>query len=274
MGRMIRSRPDSQSADDSGVYDIEDVSALAPPLPGEVIVTETVDRLIDMLAAELVAQAMFSMRTSGEFHIALSGGSTPQPLYDRLMYDPNYRQFPWEQTHIWIVDERCVEWDDAQSNFGMIRETIVVHSGIPMSHVHPIKATLPDAADDYESQLRETLECRARGSDRLDFVLLGMGADGHTASLFPHNEVLRETKRLVCAVEAPHAQPPQRITMTYPLINAARTVAVVVTGEKKAATLDRVAIGREPIDELPIRGVAPLDGELKWFLDAAACGGR
>lgn len=271
---MIRSGADSQSADDSEVYDIEDLSALTPPLPGEVIVTETVDRLIDLLAAELMAQAMLSMRTSGEFHIALSGGSTPQPFYERLMYDPNYRQFPWAHTHIWIVDERRVDLDHAQSNFRMIRETIVDHSGIPMSHVHPIKATSPDAADEYESQLRETLGCRARGSDRLDFVLLGMGADGHTASLFPHNEVLHETKKLVRAVEEPHAQPPERITMTYPLINAARTVAVVVAGEKKAPTVDRVAIGREPIDELPIRGVAPRDGDLKWFLDAAACGAR
>ena len=104
-------------------------------------------------------------------------------------------------------------------------------------HPVPVAARRPDA--DYETHLREVLQWRQPGHDRLDFVLLGMGADGHTASLFPFNEALGETKRLVCGVTAPNADPPDRVTMTYPLINSARMIAVLVTGEGKAETVRR-----------------------------------
>ena len=102
-------------------------------------------------------------------------------------------------------------------------------------------------------------------------MLLGMGADGHTASLFPHHDVLSERGRLVRCVQESSAEPPRRVTMTFPLINAARVVAVLVTGAAKAATIRRIVQGSESIDELPIMGIRPGRGQLKWFLDAAAC---
>src|SRR5262245_59197569 len=218
---------------------------VAPPLPGQVILGENPDRVADLLAAEMVVQAKAAVRHFGDFQLALSGGTTPQLLYERLMYDPDFRQLPWQRTHLWLVDERCVPFDDARSNFRMINEIIVQHSDIPREQVHAIPAMSESADTEYEAQLREVLQWREPGEDRLDFVLLGMGPDGHTASLFPHHEALAEEKRLVRRVHALNAVPPQRVTMTYPLINAARVIAVLATGAGKAATLHRVAHGHD-----------------------------
>jgi len=269
---MIQRRSNLPKADDPKEYNLEESTLVGPPLPGEVIVSKTVDQLIDVLAAELVATAVICVRKFGDFHLALSGGNTPQPLYERLMYDPNCRNLPWANTHLWLVDERCVPLDDDRSNFRMINETIGTHSGIPAEQVHPIAAMSETADTDYESQLRQALQHREAGEDRLDFVLLGMGLDGHTASLFPQQEVLHERVHIVRRVEAEQADPPWRVTMTFPVINAARMVSVLVTGSAKAPMIQRLASGHETVDELPIKGVLPVQGELKWFLDAEACG--
>jgi 6-phosphogluconolactonase len=243
----------------------------APKLPGHVIAAQSVDDVIDKIAADLVVHAENCIRTFGDFHLALSGGSTPQPLYERLMYDPNYRRLPWRRTHLWLVDERCVPFDHPQSNFRIINETIVDHADIPSEQVHPMPAMSPQADVEYERQLRETLAWREKGQDRLDFVLLGMGTDGHTASLFPHTEALHEPERLVRFNFAANAAPHKRLTMTFPIINSARFIAVLVTGASKAAALRRVEGARDSIDDLPINGVAPLQGDLRWYLDAQAC---
>jgi 6-phosphogluconolactonase len=268
---MIKRQSQSRRAGDAQPYGLAGPSLAGPPLPGEVFVAQTIDQLLDLLAAELVAQAMVCQRRFGDFELALSGGSTPQPLYDRLMYDPNCRQLPWARTHLWLVDERGVSLDDDRSNFRMINETIVKHSGIPPEQVHPIDALSETADVDYEAQLREVLQWRQRGQDRLDFVLLGMGQDGHTASLFPHNDVLGERHRLMRRVDEPAAEPPDRVTMTFPLINSARMVAILVTGASKADTISRIAKGDMSVEQMPVTGVRPEQGVLKWFLDAEAC---
>ena len=269
---MIQPRSNVPKTNDSEEYGLEESTLEGPPLPGQVIASQTVEQLIDILAAELVAAAVMSVRRFGDFHLALSGGNTPQPLYERLMYDPNCRHLPWAHTHLWLVDERCVPVDDKRSNFRMINETIGTHSGIPTEQVHPIAAMSQTADTEYESQLRQALQHREPGEDRLDFVLLGMGLDGHTASLFPQQEVLHERVHIVRRVEAEQADPPWRVTMTFPVINAARMVAVLVTGSGKAPMIQRLASGHETVDDLPIKGVLPVQGELKWFLDAEACG--
>ena len=275
--RDRRSKPDFsafRAPPEGGVepYELGGPRIAAPPLPGEVIAMETVDELIDRLAADLVIHSENCVREFGDFHLALSGGTTPQPLYERLMYDPNCRRLPWRRTHLWLVDERCVPFDDAASNFRAIDETIVDHSDIPREQVHPIFALSERADEQYEAELRESLAWREKGQDRLDYVLLGMGADGHTASLFPHTEPLRERQRLVRFNVAPGATPGKRVTMTYPLINSARFVVVMVTGRAKAATLQRVVDAGLGADELPIKGVEPSSGELRWYVDAEACG--
>lgn len=260
-----------------------------PDLPGGVVVREGVDELVDAIAADLFIHANNCVRTFGSFHIALSGGSTPIPLYRRLMYDPNYRDLPWSKTHLWIVDERRVPFADEKSNFKMINELIGDHSGIPPEQVHPMFAMAPDADTEYERMLREELGWREKGQDRLDYVLLGMGSDGHTASLFPHSQALRdelttpEYSRLVRINEGENVTPPDRVTMTLRLINASRLIAVMVTGESKRSMLERVVkthqrareVGergptREEIEALPILGLSPLGGELRWYLDVPA----
>ncbi len=254
------------------IYGIDDEFPTPPELPGRIVIAPRADELIDKLAMELVLHAETCVREFGDFHLALSGGSTPEPLYRRLMYDPDFRKLPWRRTHLWIVDERCVPLDDERSNYRMIRETIVEHADIPREQVHPMSAEDPRADLAYEKELRETLGWRERGQDRLDYVLLGMGVDGHTASLFPRTEPLRERERLVRLNFAEDAEPHERITMTFPMINTARFIAVLVTGEKKAPTLERVAAGDATEEELPICGVRPREGQLVWYLDGAACG--
>lgn len=253
-------------------YDVEAPVPAGPPLPGQVVVAEDVDRLLDLLTAELIVHAKACVRRFGDFELALSGGSTPKPFYERLMYDPDARQIPWARTHLWQVDERAVPADDERCNFRLLKETIVDHSGIPPAQVHAMDGLSETADADYEAQLKEVLQWRERGEDVLDFVLLGMGDDGHTASLFPHSEVLAEQERLVASVTVPFAEPPQRVTLTYPALNAARFIAVLVTGTGKAEAIRRVARGEDSLEILPIKGIRPARGELKWFLDANAAG--
>lgn len=250
-----------------------------PALPGTVIVRDGVDDVVSAIASDLFIHAMNCVRAFGDFHLALSGGSTPVPLYTRLMTDPNYREMPWKRTHLWIVDERRVPFDDERSNFKMVSEIIADHADIPPEQVHPMFAMADDAADAYQQKLQEVLGWRERGQDRLDFVLLGMGSDGHTASLFPHSPALREeldehpsTGRLVRINAGANVTPPDRVTMTLRLLNASRFLAVMVTGEGKRAMVSRIASpsGAGPAD-LPVLGLKPLAGELRWYLDRAAC---
>lgn len=242
----------------------------AAGLAGTVVVKRDADEVIDALATDLLLHAINCVKAFESFHIALSGGSTPMPLYQRLMIDPSFRAFPWSHTHLWIVDERRVPFEDERSNFGAIRELIVDHSGIPKSHVHPMDTSRDDADVAYERELVSALAARGPGMDRLDFCLLGMGADAHTASLFPRSPALRETRRFVRLNDGPTVTPPPRITLTLPIINATRFIAVLVTGEAKRPTLQRVAAAHQPTEDLPIASVRPIGGELRWYLDRAA----
>lgn len=253
----------------------------APALPGTVIVRPDAADVLDALAGDMLAQAAACVRQFGDFHLALSGGSTPLPLYRMLMTDPAYRSFPWKKTHLWVVDERRVPFEDERSNYHQIHGLIVEHSDIPRSQVHPILATRDDADTHYEKALREALEWREKGQDRLDCVVLGMGADGHTASLFPRSRALRDRSmppRMVLVNSGPEVTPPDRVTMTQHLINASRFVAVLATGEGKRAMIARVAkatadgdLSIVTPDELPILSIRPKAGECRWYIDADAC---
>ena len=255
-------------------YGLIEVAAAVPGLPGQSVMTNTVEELLDHVARDLCRHAIMVVQDRGDFHLALSGGRTPQPLYERLMICPDCRLFPWRRTHLWLVDERCVPLGDPQSNFRAIEETLVEHADIPREQVHPIFAMSETADSDYERQINEAMAWREdEAQRRLDYVLLGMGEDGHTASLFPHTPALAEKKRWIRFNTCLDAQPAERVTMTFPIINAARFIAVMVTGARKAAMVQRVASGEESVEELPIMGVNPVDGELRWYLDRAAGAG-
>ncbi|HYD00513.1 MAG TPA: 6-phosphogluconolactonase [Phycisphaerales bacterium] len=253
----------------------------APKLPGHVVARHDAGDTLEALASDILSQAAACVRQFGDFHLALSGGSTPLPLYRMLMTDPAYRALPWRKTHLWIVDERRVPFDDERSNYHQIHGLIVEHSDIPKSQVHPMLATRDDADTHYEKALREALEWREKGQDRLDCVVLGVGADGHTASLFPRSRALRDRSsppRMVLINSGPEVTPPDRVTMTQHLLNAARFVAVLMTGESKRATVARIAaaqaagdLATDTPDDLPILAIRPKAGELRWYLDHEAC---
>jgi len=238
------------------------------------------DALFDDVATEVVSMALTAVGDRGGLHLALPGGSTPGPFYQRRVIDPRWRAMPWERTHLWIVDERRVPEDDERCNYRMIRETLIEHVPLRMRQCHPMPALAEDAAARYEQDLRRFVEPNSP-IPPLDFVLLGMGEDAHTASLFPNSAALLEAEALVAINAGANVTPPDRVTMTYRLLNAARRVAVLVAGRKKAAALRRVdeqlRTGRPDIANLPITGIAPLalakdPRALIWFLDTEAAG--
>ena len=247
-------------------------------LAGTVRVVSEADHLYDTLALALWRTASDAVDDRGSFHLALSGGSTPEPFYMRLVTDPRYRRIPWENTHIWVVDERRVPDDDDRSNFRMIRQRLADHVPTPKRFLHPIDALDENAADVYEREIRRVFQATASGGEPvcLDFVLLGMGDDAHTASLFSGSPAQGETKRWISFNDGPAVRPPPRITMTYPLLNAAREVAILVTGARKRAAIRRVEkqlneVGPDPL-KFPITAINPRRGHLTWYLDGAAAG--
>ena len=269
---MTEEQPADTASDVEPIeLEAEDFVSNPPQLAGFVEALKDPEAARELLAEHLVEHALECVRQFGDFHMALSGGSTPMPLYRNLMLDPKYRRMPWRKTHLWIVDERRVPFDDDKSNFKHINEIIGEHSDIPKGQLHPIEAMYDDADVRYEKELREALGWREKGQDRLDFVLLGMGPDGHTASLFPDSPAFDVTDRLMAMNDGPTVVPPERVTMTRTLINGARLVSVLVLGKGKAEMINRVATGNDEPRELPIKSIKPIGGALRWYLDEAAC---
>ncbi len=245
-------------------------------LRGKRIIEPDLDDLIDILAMDIMGIARNRAGLAGAFHLALSGGSTPRVLYQRLMIDPRFRGFPWQQTHLWIVDDRCVPFEDEKSNWKMIREMIVDHVPIPPAQVHPMMVLDPAGDVQYETALRAALGAQ-RVENRLDFILLGMGPDAHTASLFPCTPALNESQRWVVFNDGDTVVAPRpRLTMTYPIINSARNIAILATGESKFPTLQTITAAPDDVQQFPINGVRPSheDTQLTWYLDGPAAGDK
>lgn len=227
-----------------------------------------VEALIGGAARALVAEIQRALRTRVNFSCVLSGGHTPRPLYQALARDYG-DTIPWPRLHLFWSDERYVPQSDPQSNYRMVRESLLDLIAMPPSHVHPMPTDVPtpaEAAGVYEQTLRNHF---AMSSPRVDLVLLGMGADGHTASLFPGSPAVEEHSRWVVDVRAP-AEQIQRLTLTFPIINTAAVVFFLVTGNEKAESLRRALC--EPPDPLscPASGVRPVDGSVVWWVDEMA----
>lgn len=229
----------------------------------------------DALLTEAVVNAIielsaFSIKDHGEFHIALSGGSTPKSIY-KLMASEEFRsKLPWDKTHIYFGDERCVAEDHPDSNYLMARQAMLNHVPIAQDHVHPIRIDTQDlsaSAQLYEQELRTHLPS-SNAVAEFDLVLLGIGDDGHTASLFPDTAILNQMDKWVDAVYVEKFAA-WRISITYPVINAAKHVFVIAAGEGKSGILKEVLAGGEQDRRYPIQSVQP-SGELVWYLDVAA----
>lgn len=204
----------------------------------------------------------------GRFAICLSGGSTPRRLYQLLGEAPYREAIPWDRMHWFWGDERFVPWDHPDSNYRMAREALLAHVPAPEPNVHPIETTgdPADAARRYERMLKSYYGADTLDPSRplFDVQLLGMGPDGHTASLFPGTKVLDERQRWVAEVVG--AKPEARITLTYPTLEASRLTSFLVAGADKREALTRVLAGDA---ELPAARLRP-SGELVWYVDAQA----
>lgn len=222
-------------------------------------------------AQRLIECAARSIAARGRFHLALAGGSTPRGLYRRLASPEYARQVDWPRVHIYFGDERCVPPDYPDSNFRMAYETLLSHVPLPQAQIHAISAdpaTLPQDARAYGRLLSEQLPRSEDGVPQFDLILLGLGHDGHTASLFPGTPILGEREQPVAGVYAP-AVPPWRVSLTLPVLDHARRLMFLVTGADKADIVRRVLLDPPAVPPLPAQRIAPR-GESEWHLDAAA----
>ena len=223
--------------------------------------------LAEMAAKTIQTLANEAIQARGRFTIALSGGSTPKALF-KLLASHYHDTIDWTRTFIFWGDERCVPPDHADSNYRMARETLLDHVDLPAENIFRLKGELPppEAAEDYERVLHGFF-----GDElpRIDLILLGMGDDGHTASLFPHTEALKETQRWVVPNYVT-AKETWRLTLTAPVINNAANVMFLIAGTDKAERLKQVLQGDYQPETLPSQLIKPTKGNLIWGVDQAA----
>jgi len=238
----------------------------------QLIVLKDAAALADAAAAAILDAGRTAVTEHGRFTIALAGGATPASTYARLAQAPFVDVMPWERTYVFFGDERVVPPDHPESNFRMAYDRLLAKVPLAADHVLRMRGEAADsetAAAEYAKSLAEHCTERRNGVPRLDLVLLGVGVDGHTASLFPGSPVVREVFRPVAAVHAAAAAIPERLTLTLPVINAAARVFVLVSGPEKAKVMKAVLVEKAL---LPAGMVGPTDGELRWYLDASAAG--
>jgi 6-phosphogluconolactonase len=223
--------------------------------------------LAERAAEEFVRLSEEAFQTRARFVVALAGGSTPRQMYTRLIG----AHIDWEHIHFFWGNERCVPISHADSNYRMTDEALLSHIPIPAGNIHRIPGELPveEAARIYEGELRHFF-----GGEPASFnlILLGMGEDGHTASLFPGTPATREKVHWVSPVNHPIPPPPlvKRVTLTFPILNLAARVLFLVSGVEKAERLAQVLYGTSLPDLLPAQAVKPVDGSVHWLVDQAA----
>ena len=240
----------------------------------DIHVYPTSQALLEATAQHVLDHARQAIAARDSFTLALAGGSTPKGLYAMLAAPPFWSQLDWTKIRFFWGDERHVPPDHADSNYRMAHEALLSRVPISMAHVHRVPSELPDAqtvAEQYEAVLRMQFNVPAPDVPRFDLVLLGMGPDGHTASLFPGTQAIHETSRLVAAPWVERLQA-SRITFTPALLNHARQVTFLVCGHAKAETLHAVLEGTFEPDALPAQIIRPRAGTLTWFVDQEAAG--
>ena len=211
-----------------------------------------------------------ALAAPGPFRVSLSGGSTPKVLYALLASDDFRRRFPWQRVSWYWGDERFVPYDDPESNYRMTREAMLAKVDVPQENIHPVPTdgTPDEAALRYERTLQAAYGATVLKPAKplFDITLLGLGSDGHTASLLPGEPVLEERTRWAAAVS--HGRPEVRITLTYPVIESSQHVAFLVVGKEKAAIFNAIRAGGSQVPSARVRPV----GDLTWFVDRAAAG--
>jgi 6-phosphogluconolactonase len=235
---------------------------------GELQICRDAAGVAQAVADLFVAVGQTAIEDRGLFNVALSGGNTPRAAFTLLGQEPARSALSWADVHVYFGDERCVPPDDEQSNYRMAEKTFLESVAIPKANVHRMRGELDpaEAAAEYAATLRANM-----GEPRFDLILLGLGPDGHTASLFPGSPPDQDNDQLVRAVYA-ESQGMWRITMTPKVLNAGRVVAFALEGTEKASIF--CAVYEDPIDvvKYPAQIVNPPDGRLLWIADDSACG--
>jgi 6-phosphogluconolactonase len=238
----------------------------------EVRLLANADAIAQAAAAEFLDAALEAVRQKGSFSVALAGGSTPKDLYGLLSSDPLQAKVPWSKIQFFFGDERHVPPDDPDSNFRMATEAMLAKAPIDPKQVHRIKSEKPnasEAAQEYEQELRESFKLKPDELPRFDLVLLGMGPEGHTASLFPGTKALREQRRLVVSNWVGKLYT-DRITLTPPVLNNAARIIFMAHGAEKAPALKAVLEGPYEPEQLPAQMITSPKGRVVWLVDPSA----
>lgn len=240
----------------------------------EIVRLATPEAVAEEAARRWVQVARSAAAERGQFSIALSGGSTPIVLYELMRSEPWRSEVPWDQTFVFWGDERRVRTSSTDSNYRMAREAFLDHVPIPSEHIFrmPGEGLASSDARSYDQKIRRHFNLGLQDWPRFDLFLLGMGSDGHVASVFPGTRAVSDRSNMVLAYEVPQLHV-ERITLTLPAINHARNVLILVMGQEKAETLARVLRGPTMPSTYPAQAVQPMDGTLVWLVDAAAYSG-
>ena len=242
-------------------------------LPGVHVLSDDVSAWASDAAALILSLQRRAVEDNGRFLVALSGGRTPERLYQRLASNSSTTRHEWRNTRFFFGDERCVPPDHPDSNYRLAEQALFKPLHIAADHIHRMKGEHPDpevAARDYEGLLRTSTNAGSSGWPQLDLVLLGLGNDGHTASLFPGTDALRETRRCVTVGHAP-VNPRLRLTLTLGVINQATVVLFLASGDSKAGIIKRILEPSQDADrQLPAALVRPERGRVIWLLDRPA----
>jgi len=234
------------------------------------LVYENPETLAQAAAEMFAARVSAAAASRGVARVAISGGTTPKRMF-QLLAEKFQTKIDWTKLQLYWVDERTVGPNDADSNFRMTREALLDRVSLPKENVHRIEGELPpeEAASRYEAELRNSMKLEGAESPAFDLLLLGMGDDGHTASIFPHTEAVNNFGHLAIANQVPQKDT-WRVTLTWPVINAAKSVAFLIEGAAKAARLHDVLLGKYDPETLPSQLIRPTSGKLEFLLDVAA----
>jgi 6-phosphogluconolactonase len=237
----------------------------------EILVGADIEETIRIAAGQFAALMRRVTAENGVASVVLSGGSTPRSLFQLLAAEPFAGLVPWNCIHFFWADERNVPPGHPESNYSMARELLLSKVPVTPAHIHRIPTgdgTAIEAADLYERTLRETIPLN-HGLPRLDYALLGLGVNGHTASLFPHRPTLHERQRLVVADHVDEVNS-WRVTLTASVLNNAAQITFLVIGAEKASVVEQVLAAPRDCEAIPAQLIAPVDGTLTWILDSAA----
>ena len=239
----------------------------------EINIYRDAEELAQKAAEDFILLANNSVMCDGRFAVALAGGSTPRSMYSLLGTRKYRREVPWQETHLFWGDERCVPPDHSDSNYRMLRESLLSNVKIPSENIHRIACEDGPsiAANRYQNQLKEFFQLARGQFPVFDLVILGLGEDGHTASLFPRSDAVEEKERLVVAPYVKKLSA-YRVSLTLPVLNHARIVDFLVTWKSKAAITKKIlGTNAEPLN-LPAARVQPVDGIVTWMVTQDAAG--